>query len=127
LILVDSDILIANLRGIAAAREWLERAPQHYGPLATSVVVLVEIAGGMRSHERTQVQRLLSSLRLFPAGERTAWRAAEYRRMYRRSHREISIGDYLLAATAAIEGIELATLNVKHYPMFPRLAAPFTI
>jgi predicted nucleic acid-binding protein len=28
-------------------------------------------------------------------------------------------------ATALTEGLELATLNVRHYPMFPGLAQPF--
>ena len=37
----------------------------------------------------------------------------------------IGLGDYLIAATALIEGLELATLNVRHYPMFPGLARPF--
>jgi predicted nucleic acid-binding protein len=37
----------------------------------------------------------------------------------------IGLGDYLIAATALTEGLELATLNVRHYPMFPGLARPF--
>jgi predicted nucleic acid-binding protein len=48
-------------------------------------------------------------------------------RVYRRSHPGIGVGDYLVAATADIEGLELATLNVNHYPMFPGLVAPFEI
>lgn len=127
MILVDSDVLIANLRGVPAAKEWLAQAPQRSGPLATSVVVIAEVAGGMRSHERFEVRRLLSSLRVYPAGESTGWRAAEFMRTYRRSHPGISTGDYLVAATAEIEGLELVTLNVKHYPMFPDLVAPFGI
>jgi predicted nucleic acid-binding protein len=126
-IIVDSDVLIANLRGIPAAEEWLDRVRRDTGKLATSAVVLVEVAGGMRSQERAPVRRLLASLRVYAAGERTAWRAAEYRRAYRSSHPGISMGDYLVAATAAIEGLELATLNVKHFPMFPGLVAPFEI
>jgi len=37
----------------------------------------------------------------------------------------IALGDYLIAATALTEGLELATLNLRHYPMFPGLARPF--
>ena len=44
---------------------------------------------------------------------------------YRRSHSGIGLGDYLIAATALSEGLELATLNTRHYPMFPELARPF--
>lgn len=31
---------------------------------------------------------------------------------------------YLIAATALTEGLELATLNIRHYPMFLELARP---
>jgi hypothetical protein len=39
-------------------------------------------------------------------------------------HSGIGLGDYLIAATALIEGLEIATLNIRHYPMFPGLARP---
>jgi hypothetical protein len=44
---------------------------------------------------------------------------------YRRSHSGIGLGDYLIAATALTEGLELSTLNIRHYPTFPDLARPF--
>jgi predicted nucleic acid-binding protein len=126
-ILVDSDILIAHLRGMPAAHEWLARARRETGRLATSAIVIAEVAGGMLSPERTQVTRLLTSLRVFSASERVGWRAAELRRRYRRSHPGIGLGDYLVAATAQTEGLDLATLNVRHFPMFPDLTAPFEL
>lgn len=46
-------------------------------------------------------------------------------RDYRRSHNGIGLGDYLIAATALTEGLELATPNIRHYPMFDGLARPF--
>jgi len=126
-ILVDSDVLIAHLRGIPQAHEWLVRARRETGRLSTSPVVIAEVAGGMRSHERAQVVRLLGSLRVFPASEGTGWRATELMRQYRGSNPGIGLGDYLVAATAQLEGLELATLNVRHFPMFPGLTAPFAL
>ncbi|MBN9607768.1 MAG: hypothetical protein BGO26_09890 [Actinobacteria bacterium 69-20] len=52
---------------------------------------------------------------------------AQFLRRYRRSHSGIGLGDYLIAATADTEGVELATLNVKHFPMFEGLQAPFAL
>ena len=127
MILVDSDVLIAHLRGERVATDWLLEARRTTGPLATSVVSVVEVAGGMRSQERREVGRLFATLRTFPVNERVAWRAAELMRTYRRSHAGIGLGDYLVAATAETEGCELATLNVRHYPMFGRLRPPFTL
>ena len=125
--LVDSDILIAHLRGVAAARAWLEDARRETGPLAISTITITEVAGGMRSGERREVNRLLASMRRFPVSEQVAWRAAGFTRTYRRSHQGIGLGDYLIAGTADVEGLELATLNVRHFPMFPDLEKPFEL
>jgi predicted nucleic acid-binding protein len=127
MILVDSDVLIAHLRGHQAARDWLLTARRDTGPLAVSAISITEVAGGMRSAERRQVSRLLSSLRTFGVTERVAWQAAEFMRAYRRSHQGIGLGDYLIAATAEIEGLDLATLNVRHFPMIEDLKAPFQL
>ena len=119
--LVDSDVLIAHLRGVTAARDWLEAARRETGPLAISVISILEVAGGMRSGERREVNRLLAAMRRVPLSESVAWRATSFMRTYRRSHQGIGLGDYLIAATADVEGLDLATLNVKHFPMFPDL------
>ena len=95
------------------------------GPLAISVVSLTEVAGGMRSPELREVMRLLGSMQRFEVTEQVAWRAATLMNEYRRSHSGIGLGDYLIAATALTEGLELASLNIRHYPMFPELARPF--
>lgn len=127
MILVDSDVLIAHLRGRLEARSWLREARTSRGKLSVSVVTLVEITGAMRSHERSEVWRLLSSFRPLPASEPIGYRAGEYQREYRRSHTGIGLGDYLIAATADHHELELATLNVRHFPMFPDLAPPFRL
>lgn len=81
----------------------------------------------MRANEKREVTRLLSSLDPFPVRERAAWKAAEFRRSLRRSHSGIGLGDYLIAGTAMVEGLDLATLNVRHFPMFPEIQAPFEL
>jgi predicted nucleic acid-binding protein len=126
-ILVDSDVLIAHLRGIAAARDWLVAARRRTGPLATSVVSVAEVTGRMRAREQREVTRLLDALQTIPVNRAIAWRAGELRRAYHRSHNAIGIADYLIAATALVNGCELATLNVRHFPMIEDLAAPFPV
>jgi len=126
-ILVDSDVLIAHLRGLAAARAWLREARQRTGPLAVSVVSIAEITGGMRSEERREVWGLLGSLHAEDVNEVIARRAGELMRRYRRSHAAIGIADYLIAATAEVRGLELATLNARHFPMFKGLRAAFRV
>ncbi len=127
MILVDSDVLIAQLRGVPAARRWLIDARRSTGPLAVSVVSIAEITGGMRSSERRAIWHLLGTLRVEGVTEVVARRAGEYMRSHRRSNVGIGLGDYLIAATADTNGQELATLNVKHFPMFTSLRPPFRL
>lgn len=125
MILVDTDVLIANLRGHEVARAWLREARSRAGRLAVSVVTNAEIIGGMRSVERHEVYELLDSLRPLPVTDAVARRAGELRRTFRRSHASISDVDYVIAATVEMHGLDLATLNTKHFPMVKGLRAPF--
>ncbi len=126
MILVDSDVLIAHLRGLTSAGDWLVSA-RDAGPLTISVVSIAELIGGMRTVERREVWQLLASFRVEPATEIIARRAGDMMRRYRRSHNGIGLGDYLIAATADVQGLELATLNVRHFPMFEHLRPPFAL
>ncbi|RZT88286.1 hypothetical protein EV383_5225 [Pseudonocardia sediminis] len=125
MILVDSDVLIAHLRAHEAARLWLTDARKRTGRLAISVVSVAEITGGMRSAERRDVVRLLDTLIALPVDDAVARQAGELRRRFHRSHHTIGIADHLIAATALVHGCDLATLNVRHFPMFDGLSAPF--
>lgn len=79
----------------------------------------------MRSSERHDVGRLFSAVRLEPVTDTVAGLAADYLRTYRRSHSGIDLADYVIAATADVLGLELSTLNVKHFPMFAGLRPAF--
>lgn len=45
-------------------------------------------------------------------------------RHFQASH-GLDVSDALIAATAAQHGLELATLNIKHFPMFKGLKRPY--
>lgn len=123
LTLFDTSVLIAHLRGDARATELLAGIPSD--ARLASVMARVEIEGGMRSAERAPVASLFSVIRLLPATDAIARRAAEHLRRYRRSHSEIDLVDYVVAATAELHEADLATLNVRHFPMFKGLRAPW--
>jgi predicted nucleic acid-binding protein len=122
--LIDSDVLIAHLRGDERARQFLRDARSRQ-PLFTSAVSVAEVTGGLRSSGRKPVWRLLGALTTASVTERVAIRAGEFARTYRRTHRAIGIADYLIAATAAEHGLDLATLNVRHFPMFSGLESAY--
>ena len=127
MILIDSDVLIAHLRGLDVATEWLLKTRRTSGSLSASVVSVAEISGGMRTAERREVWALISSLRIEPVDELIARTAGEFMRRHRRSHTGIGLGDYLIAATAEVRGATLATLNVRHFPMLTGLRPPFRL
>lgn len=57
--------------------------------------------------------------------EAVARRAGELGRQWRRSHPGIGVADLAIAATAEEIDAELATRNLKHFPMFEGLRAPY--
>jgi hypothetical protein len=122
--LFDTSVLIAHLKGVPEATKTVLDAVAQ-GDAVMSVLSKVEIEGGMRSAERRPVARLMGAFDLVPVGDAIAGRAAEHLRHFRRSHQGIDIVDYVIAATAESIGADLQTLNVKHFPMFPGLSAPF--
>lgn len=117
--LFDSSVLIAHLRGDPRATELLLSVATR--ERLASVLVRVEIEGGMRASERASVAGLMDALRLVPVTDAIARRAGEHLRRYRRSHAGIDLVDYVIAATAEAHAAPLATLNVRHFPMFPDL------
>jgi len=125
--LVDSDVLIAHLRGLPAAEGWLARVREREGRPSVSVIAIAEVTGGMRSAERGAVGRLLGTFHVIDVDEAIARRAGEYQRRFRRSHGSIGLGDYLVAGTASVRGLALATLDVRRFPMFEGLRAPFDL
>ncbi len=122
--LFDTDVLIEYLRGNPAARAPVEVAVRS-SRAACSVVTRFELLAGMRSGERRAVRALLDAMVGFDVTEEIAGRAGEWARTYRKSHTHIGALDYLIAATAEIEGADLVTLNVRHFPMYPELSPAF--
>lgn len=122
--LLDTSILIDHLRGRAEATEVLLSAAKDSTPMV-SVLTRVEIEGGMRSDERHGVRRLFDVLDIVPVTDEIARDAGALLRQYRQSHPGIDLVDFVIAATARVTGARLVTLNVRHFPMFKQLRAPY--
>jgi predicted nucleic acid-binding protein len=123
MIVLDTSVLIAHLRGDERATRFLLDIPT--ADRVASVLARIEVEGGMRSDERRPVASLFGVIRLLPVTDQIARRAGELLRAYRRSHTGIDLVDYAVAATAELHGARLATLNIKDFPMFPDLAPPY--
>jgi predicted nucleic acid-binding protein len=123
MLLLDTSVLIDVLRGSEAASEWVSSLGE---VPSCSELTRAEVLRGVRSAERARTERLLSSLRWVAVDEPVSRRAGELGRHYRRSHPGLSIVDFVIAATAQLLDAELATGNVRHYPMFADLAPSYS-
>ncbi len=90
-----------------------------------SEVTRVEVLQGVRSAERGPTERLLQTLHWVAVDESVSRSAGELGRGFRRSHRGIGVADLIIAATCIQSGADLATMNVRHFPMFEGLTSPY--
>ena len=119
---LDTSVVIDVLRGSAPATRWLSSLD---AVPVCSEVTRTEVLRGVRSAERAPTERLLQALRWIAVDERVSRRAGELGRRYRGSHRGLGVADLLIAATALELGAEVATANLRHFPMFAGLRTPY--
>lgn len=122
--LIDTSILIDYLRGRQAAADVLERE-QAAGTLHASEITRLEVLAGMRANEEAATRSLLSVLDWRPVDADVAEEAGALGRQWLPSHSTIDGADLAIAATAVLLGARLLTLNIKHFPMFPKLQPPY--
>jgi hypothetical protein len=120
--LFDTNILVDFLRGRQEAINLLNAQIERPN---VSVVTTLELYAGVRTRrEEQKMELLLSQASLLPVTQEIAKRAGVFIRLYEASHC-VEMADALVAATAEHHGLRLATLNVKHFPMFPKLKQPY--
>ena len=116
-LLVDTSVLIDQLRGDPRATQLLMDAAKRDDELWSVTAVRTEVLAGMRKGEERRTTALLDALRWQDVTVEIADRAGELARRYLRSHSGVDTVDYLIAAAAELLGAELLTCNVKHFPM----------
>ena len=114
---VDSDILIWHLRGERKAAAFL-RALEAEGGVELWIGALqrAEIVFFMRPAEGASTLLFLSRFKTEAVTQAVVDHGATFYRRWNPSH-GIDVNDAILAATVALTGGKIYTLNVKHYPM----------
>lgn len=121
-VVLDTSVLVDHLRASRPATEYLAGLRE---PPSCSEISRIEVMQGLRSAERQAANRLFTLIVWIPVNEAVARRAGELGRRWRRSHPGIGVADLAIAATAKEIGATLATRNLKHFPMFKNLRAPY--
>jgi predicted nucleic acid-binding protein len=121
-VVLDTSVLVDHLRSSPQAAEYLASLQDRP---SCSEISRIEVIQGLRSAERKAAERLFALLDWIPVSEAVARRAGDLGRRWRSSHPGIGVADLAIAATAEqIEGT-VATRNLKHFPMFGGLRAPY--
>ncbi len=115
-ILLDSDVIIAWLRGHAPYVRLIPELLDRGTALAWCPVSIAEIFAGTRKSEEKQIENLFLLFECLPISREAGKRAGRYLNLYGKSH-GLELADALIAATASTEGIPLWTLKRKHYPI----------
>jgi predicted nucleic acid-binding protein len=123
--LLDTTVAIDHLRGDARATQLLERLTDGGEALLASELSRFELLAGMRPDELGATELFMGALTWVPIDEEIARLAGSMAAEYRRAYSGIDAIDYLIAATATVVGADLLTTNVRHFPMIPRLRAPY--
>jgi predicted nucleic acid-binding protein len=121
-VVLDTGVLIDHLRASSPASEYLAGLGDRP---SCSEISRIEVIQGLRSSERSAADKLFALIAWVPVSEAIARRAGELGRQWRRSHHGIGVADLAIAATAEEIGAPLATRNLKHFPMFEGLSAPY--
>ena len=115
--LLDSTVVIQHLRRDPLVSASLAGILAGGGRVATSVVTVAEVLGGVPPRERRKALAFLDRLELLPTSREAARRAGDYQASLRRKGRTIATTDALIAGTARAHGAVLLTHNVSDFPM----------
>lgn len=120
MILVDTDVLIWNLRGDHRAAKLLDGARG----FAVSAVSYMELLQGLR--DKKELRQLRQAFQYWHADIIHVSEAISARASFLMEEHALAdslqLADALIAATAMETGRELITRNVKHYRQLPGLA-----
>lgn len=118
LFLIDTDVLVDFFRGYSKAVTYVNTNSSH---IVLSSIVVAELYAGVKGKtELSALENFISLFRVIPVTSEIAKTGGLYKRDFGKSH-GVGLADVTIAATCAIERVELKTLNIKHYPMLKGL------
>ena len=118
----DSCILIDISRQNRVALDFA--SAQAVRPSISALTVIEVLRGVKNLKEQALFDEVFRHWQVIPVTLEISVLAADFIKQYRASH-GLDTVDAIIAASAKIQGLELATLNLKHFPMFPGLTRPY--
>ena len=122
-IVVDSSVLIDASRGHPDAVLFLDGVVDR-AEIWSVTPVRTEVRWRMRTDEARGVDRMFASIYWLDVSSEIADRAGVFGQQFGPSH-GLGVVDAIIAAATEFLSAELATLNVRDFPMFPDLRPPY--
>ncbi len=119
---LDASVIVDHLRGRTDSIEFI--ASLQTRPLLSVISVAELRAGVRRASEEQMLSNFALSCELVPVNLEIAEHAGAFLRRFQPKY-GLGIADAIVAATAETAGAQVATLNVRHFPMFPDLLRPY--
>jgi len=117
LVLLDTSVIIDAINRKRGRWELLRALVEAGDNLGCSVMSIAEVHAGMRAHERLQTAEFLDNLEHYDVSTEVACVGGMLKREWAGKGRTISITDTLIAATALVHRLVLATDNRRDFPM----------
>lgn len=118
--IIDTTILVDLSRGNELVAHWLQEKTKDSVPAVSAVSVMELLFGVRNKSELDAISELVNLFQPLPITEEITEVALGLMKSYVLSHR-LSIPDALIAATALVQNLPLATSNKKHFEMIPHL------
>ena len=126
-VVLDTSVIVDHLRGYEPAVDLIVELIEEEAEFVSSMVVRTEVLAGMRANEEKRTRAFLSLIEWDPVTEDVSDGAGALGRKHLRARSGIDTPDLVLAELAQRLGIDVLTMNVKHFkPMFPTIKAPYS-
>ncbi|MDR0870051.1 MAG: type II toxin-antitoxin system VapC family toxin [Planctomycetaceae bacterium] len=112
---IDSSVFIEHFRAKDKTDTKLKRCVRTYRNVYVSAVVKYEILCGSKDADGQYWQDTFDSYTVLPFDDDTVETARRIYQQLKRNSCLIDTGDILIAATAMLNGLPLATSNYKHF------------
>jgi tRNA(fMet)-specific endonuclease VapC len=119
MILIDTNILIAYLKGDSKTEAFIKKHGKA-NLVINSIIAMELYQGAKNKSEFVKIKKELSGFIMVDINEAISQTALRLEERYALSH-QVSIPDYLIASTALVYDIELRTHNLKDFRFIPHI------
>ena len=114
-ILIDACVLIEHFRSKKKENTLFEKFLQQRQRLYVSAVAKYEVLSGTYERDLSEWQRIFENITVLAFDDTTIMTARDVYRQLKQDRKLIDTSDILIAATAIVNDLPLATLNRHHF------------